>query len=170
MWPIVLIRRMRDESIGQVSPRIRSGIIRKRQSYIAAAWDRLGYSLERRNACRYSVTSHAAFVGWWQDGEFQTTRATLENISLEGALTHVEKTPTTKGNIWVCLDGIPPSAWVEAEVIEIIRERRGRAMVRLKFQETCPFGFFNSAIDPLCQETTRRAPESSSTASNRPNA
>jgi hypothetical protein len=85
-------------------------------------------------------------VGWWEAGGFRTAKATVENISLEGALTRAEQAPPLEGSVWVCLDGIPPSAWVEARVIEFVPESEGSSMVRLKFQERCPFGFFNSAI------------------------
>lgn len=142
-------------------PGIRSRAIRKRQSYIAAAWDRLGYSLERRQACRYPASCQSAFLGWWHASEFRTIKASLENISLEGALVHVDQVPPTQGSVWVCLDGVPPSGWVESQVIELIKERRGSAVVRLKFQETCPFGFFNAAIQQFAHETNPPGPSSS---------
>jgi hypothetical protein len=127
--------------------RIRSTvIIRKRRLYIAHAWDRLGYSLERRRACRYTTTNHPALLGWWEGAEFRTITAALENISLEGALTHVDEAPPATGSVWVCLDGLPPSAWVEAQVVEILPQPARGSRIRLRFQESCPTGFFISIL------------------------
>jgi hypothetical protein len=44
---------------------------------------------------------------------------------------------------------------VEAHLVEVKPGRRGSATIRIKFVESCPFGFFNSATEQLRQDARR---------------
>jgi hypothetical protein len=120
--------------------------ISKRQSHLSHSWDRVGPRNERRQACRYPASKHSAYLGWWQDGEYRTIGGSLVNISLEGALVHVDDPPPADASVWVCLEGDPEAVWVESVVVELTREKNKPLLARLRFRETCPFAFFNSAV------------------------
>ena len=84
-------------------------------------------------------------IGWWDGPEFITTAFALRDISLRGLGDHRGTAPPA-APIWLRLNDPAHPDWVEATVIDIAAQRRGPSLVRIKFQEACPYEFFKAAI------------------------
>jgi hypothetical protein len=101
---------------------------------------------ENRGSVRYQAMRGAVYLGWWDEPDFRTCAARLQNLSHGGALVDVALAPPEGSSLWLCAGGTPPGQWVEGEVVA--REAPGPAAYRLhlRFPETCPYELFEAAV------------------------
>jgi hypothetical protein len=130
------------DSTGGSGKTVVSGAIERRMQAPPSA-------MERRCEQRYSAFGSPILVGWWEGDDFREQDALLRDVSLRGASATLENAPPPGETILVRLSGGQSSDWVEADVIEARKtEWTGRApyLLRLRFQQPCPYDFFTGAI------------------------
>ena len=94
-------------------------------------------------------SSIRARLSWRQAGKTREVPARLINISRAGRADR-EHTAPEAAAVLVRLMGVKPTPWIEAEVLGVEPDARGRNRVRVRFREFCPDCFLKTAvIDPL---------------------
>ena len=102
--------------------------------------------IDNRCSSRYEPLKNSVYLGWWDEPEFRSSPAVLRNLSHGGALVHLGHKPPPGADLWLCLVGSPPSAWVEVSVIDEATLFEGVHEVHLKFPDCCPYELFNGAV------------------------
>jgi hypothetical protein len=121
-------------------------------------------SHERRSATRYVASNPPAFLGWYEGDRYCSTPVKVIDLSMGGILVEVEVFPPSKGEVWLSLVGQKPSQWVEVSIVQRSREWQHlklRRRLRLKFLASCPYEFFEVAIEGfnLSAQATKSAAE-----------
>jgi hypothetical protein len=102
---------------------------------------------ERRSVCRYSVVQDSAWIGWWEGQTYQTTAAKIIDISLRGALLHVDTLPPKDQAIWFCPPGITATdEWIEVKTINLRKKLFGAREVRVAFRKIFPYEVFKAVV------------------------
>ncbi len=73
-------------------------------------------------------------------------QARLINVSRAGAALIASTTPPASAAVLVRLMGEEPTPWIEADVLGVEPDVRGRNRVRVRFREYCPDLFLKSAV------------------------
>jgi hypothetical protein len=105
---------------------------------------------ERRSATRYAANNPPAFLGWYEGDRYRSTPVKVIDLSLSGIQVEVEGFPPSQGEVWLSVVGQKPSQWIEVSIVKRSREwqhLRLRRRLRLKFLESCPYDFFEVAIE-----------------------
>jgi hypothetical protein len=85
----------------------------------------------------------------------------LKDISRCGAAALAEAAPPKGTPVMIRLNGARHTEWVESSVVEVTKNRwfrRVPRLVRVQFQEPCPYHVFQAALDVLimdCQPSAR---------------
>jgi hypothetical protein len=106
---------------------------------------------DRRGFPRYPALDNTSQVGWWRNGQVETTSAQLMDVSREGMLVLVDDEPPQGVAVMIRLIQPTPTAWVEARVTESRPMRQGPYQLRLVFSNGSPAGFFALAAS-RCEE------------------
>jgi hypothetical protein len=108
-------------------------------------------STDRRRSLRYNTPRDLACLGWWERGQFQTTRVQIRNLSTGGAMVSVDQARPVAEKAWICLVGQDVTQWVGAQVTGVTVDESGNHLVRLAFPECCPYDVFRLAVwgDPV---------------------
>jgi hypothetical protein len=102
---------------------------------------------ERRRVCRYAVVQDKAWLGWWEGESFQSTAATIVDISLRGAYLTVDRHPPKDQPIWFCPPGITTNdQWLETRMIDARKKFLGPREVRLSFRLLFPYEIFKAVV------------------------
>jgi hypothetical protein len=102
---------------------------------------------ERRSVCRYSVVQDNAWIGWWEGQTYQTTAAKIIDISLRGALLHVDTLPPRDQAIWFCPPGITTNEeWIEVKTINLRKKLFGAREIRVAFRKVFPYELFKAVV------------------------
>jgi hypothetical protein len=99
------------------------------------------------------MRSHA-WLGWWENEQFQSTPGEVLDFSLRGCRMTVEQLPPTKDPVWFCasdsgsgLNAIPtPSDWIEAKLIGSSKRLFGPRVVRIAFRRSFPYEVFKAIV------------------------
>ncbi|MDR3632428.1 MAG: hypothetical protein P4L84_01250 [Isosphaeraceae bacterium] len=101
---------------------------------------------DRRGGSRYNVVEDQSWLGWWDGPSFVTTPSRILDLSLRGALLHVEALPGPGKAVWFC----PPTAatpdWLEATVVQSRNTPHGPAEARIAFRRLLPYETFQSLV------------------------
>lgn len=109
-------------------------------------------------------SSIRARLSWRHAGKPREVPARLINISRAGAALIANTPPPEAAAVLVRLMGVEPTPWIEADVLGVEPDARGRNRVRVRFREFCPDYFLKAAVlDPLMP---REEPSPSSPAPN----
>jgi hypothetical protein len=106
-----------------------------------------------------------AFLSWKIEAESFESSARLINISTRGALVLAEKRPGRGPTVWLRLEVPVATEWVEATIVRIVKVpgllwfRKAAYLVRMHFQDPCPYHIFKSAthgdqLDAVTPEPT----------------
>ncbi len=95
---------------------------------------------------RYTPSETEAWLGWWEGAIYRKSHAALVDISNGGAKVIAEIPPPRRSTIWICLDGLRRTEWVESQVIQVRLLLDNTAEVRMSFREICPYSFFEAAV------------------------
>jgi hypothetical protein len=95
-----------------------------------------------------------AWLGWWENEQFQSTPAEVSDLSLRGCRMTVGQFPTTNGSVWFCPSGTglgmsataTSSDWIEAKLIESRKRLFGPRVVRIAFRRSFPYEIFKAVI------------------------
>jgi hypothetical protein len=113
---------------------------------------------DRRNAHRYTPSSDGVRLGWWEGKEFRVISARLRNLSMSGALLHLDGDAgcLVGGKAWICLADHGTMQWVQAEILGMSSEPETQCQVRLRFIDAFPYEAFKIAVwgDRSRRETT----------------
>lgn len=102
---------------------------------------------ERRSVCRYSVVQENAWIGWWEGQTYQTAAAKIIDISLRGALLHVDTLPPKDLPIWFCPPGITANdEWIEVKTINLRKRLFGAREIRVAFRKVFPYEIFKAVV------------------------
>jgi hypothetical protein len=102
---------------------------------------------ERRSVCRYSVVQDSAWIGWWEGQTYQTTAAKIIDISLRGALLHVDTLPPKEHAVWFCPPGITANdEWIEVKTINLRKRLFGAREMRVAFRKVFPYEIFKAVV------------------------
>ena len=113
---------------------------------------------EQRSAYRYGAANCVAILGWWIGEAFQTTSATVKDVSLGGVAVELEMLPPDRAAVWICLPGHPPNEWAEVTVVEQRKLRSRRHLLRLKFHGPSALEFFKAATGGFGKALDRPPP------------
>jgi hypothetical protein len=115
----------------------------------------------KRGAVEYRAEArHAAFgssiqLGWWEGAELRTAAGLLKDISRCGAALLAEAAPSKGSSVMIRLNGARHTEWVESSIVEVTKNRwfrRVPRLVRVQFQEPCPYHVFQAALDVLIMD------------------
>jgi hypothetical protein len=112
-------------------------------------------AVDRRATPRFPAFGSAVSIGWWEETRFRTVAGLLKDISRGGAAAYAEASPPPGTRVFIRLNGARLTEWLEASVIEVSKNRwfrRVPRLVRMEFTETCPYHFFQAAIDVLVMD------------------
>ncbi len=103
---------------------------------------------DRRRICRYPVVESPAWLGWWNQEEFQTTPGHILDISLRGCKLKVHRFPPhpKEISVWFCPHGTAPTEWIESRIVETHRALFGPRVVRLVFAKPFPYETFKHLV------------------------
>jgi hypothetical protein len=102
---------------------------------------------DRRSVCRYSVVLDKAWIGWWEGQSFRYSGARIVDISLRGALLHIEKFPPNGQPVWLCPPGVTSQEeWIEVKLIDARKKLFGPRVLRLAFRKVFPYEIFRNVV------------------------
>jgi hypothetical protein len=100
------------------------------------------------------VAESRAWLGWWDNEQFQSTPAEVLDLSLRGCRMTVDRFPETKASVWFCPLGTGTGAsatatssdWIEARLIESRKRLFGPRVVRIVFRRSFPYEIFKAVV------------------------
>ena len=101
---------------------------------------------ERRSTDRVHHLECLAWVGWKTFRGFSMNDALLVDISRGGARIFIDKTPPAQAPVWIYLETPDKHASVRAKVVVSELTHQGQCMLRVEFEEHCPYDFFEAAV------------------------
>jgi len=123
--------------------------------------------IDRRGAPRYPVVANEIVLAWHEDSGHRQVPGELLNLSQAGALLRVQGLPTSPQRAWIRLVKPAETNWSECQLIAtkpglLSRfQGRGSCLVRLRFQETCPYDFFKLSTHGSTLEKAFQEPRTS---------
>jgi hypothetical protein len=72
--------------------------------------------------------------------------ARIQDISHTGVSLRSEAAPPVGQSVWVRLDGLEPSDWVEGSLVSPAPGGPGGYHVRIRFHQACPYDFFKATV------------------------
>ena len=116
---------------------------------------------ERRVTERVHHLECKAWVGWKKFRGFSMNNALLVDISRGGARIFLDNTPPAQQPVWVYLETPTNHAAVRARVVVSETTPQGQCMLRVEFEEHCPYDFFEAAVCGLaaCDPRNRQGRE-----------
>lgn len=111
---------------------------------------------ERRLTERVHYLECKAWVGWKKFRGFSMNNALLVDISRGGARIFLDNTPPAQQPVWVYLETPTNHAAVRARVVVSETTPQGQCMLRVEFEEHCPYDFFEAAVCGLAASDPRK--------------
>jgi len=103
-------------------------------------------TLDRRQNDRHESVECLAWVGWKGWRQFFMNDALIVNLSRGGAQIFLDAEPPVNRSIWVYLETPAEKAIVRGHVKEVSPTGQGQYVVRLEFDEPCPYSLFEAAV------------------------
>ena len=100
---------------------------------------------ERRGDDRHRVECLAWF-GWKSWRRFHMLDALMIDLSRGGARIFLDSAPPTDRPVWVFIETPALNTIVKARVLEFQTTASGQCVVRVAFDEPCPYGVFEAAV------------------------
>ena len=101
---------------------------------------------ERRATDRVHQLECKAWVGWKTFRGFSMNNALLVDISRGGARIFLDKAPPALHPVWIYLETPLKQASVRARVVVAEQTQQAQCMLRIEFEEHCPYEFFEAAV------------------------
>jgi hypothetical protein len=73
-------------------------------------------------------------------------RGRIQDISHTGISLHSEAVPELGQPVWVRLDGLEPSDWIEGTLVGSSPGPSSNYLVRIRFLQSCPYDFFKAIV------------------------
>ena len=102
--------------------------------------------LERRSTERIHNLECKSWVGWKKFRGFSMNHSLLVDISRGGARIFIDKAPPPHQPVWIYLETPFKHASVRARVVVAEQTKQGQCMLRVEFEEHCPYDFFEAAV------------------------
>jgi hypothetical protein len=106
-----------------------------------------GVGSDRRRAARYTVSKNEAQFRRTSGEGSETILAELINVSYSGALALVGSRLPANSSIEFRLTRPNLTDWTEVTIVQISLAPGHKFQVRLTFPESCPYEFFQAAVD-----------------------
>jgi hypothetical protein len=104
-------------------------------------------SLDRRASERFTVLDHRGWLGQWSGKSFEVVEVRLLDLSRDGALFEMEKSPHEHQTALLGLETLREDWCLEVKVVRIRQGRRRRYRVHVAFTQACPDEFFATALN-----------------------
>jgi hypothetical protein len=101
---------------------------------------------DRRAEPRHQNVECLAWLGWKKWRGFVMNDALVINLSRNGAQIFIDAQPPGKRPVWVFLETPARNTIVKARVRETITTRQGQCVIRVEFDQPCPYAFFEAAV------------------------
>lgn len=130
-------------------------MLERRSKQDSAPQERRSSGTDRRVAIRYTAGGTSGTLTWRMGDEYREVDVTLRDISLSGVSMISKDAIPDDVPLWFRVRGDDQSEWVESRVVGISKTGilgRGPRLVRLRFQQPCPYHVFKHAIEGFSQE------------------
>jgi hypothetical protein len=104
---------------------------------------------DRRGAARYTASKNEAQFRRTSGEGIETILAELINVSYSGALALVSSRLPANSNIEFRLTRPNVTEWTEVTIVKVSLAPGHKFQVRLTFPESCPYEFFQAAVDRI---------------------
>ncbi len=110
---------------------------------------------DRRADDRHRKVECQAWVGWKTFRRFHMNDALVINLSRGGAQVFLDTPPPDRKPVWVFLETPGQNAIVKARVLEFSTTPQGQCVIRVEFDEPCPYACFEAAVCGLAASDPR---------------